>query len=743
MLLVCSLIGVTTLAIVLLLSSRSSERRLAEVERSIEDSIVSKGKVLTENHALALRPMVLDNAFVDMQSLLDRAVAQDTDLVYGLFTSAEGNALAFNLRGTQAVRDEWKKLGFEKAELSLSKASIQRTRRLGQEVVEVAVPLFSEEKEALGTIRYGLSTRRMHLAIAAAKADAKAQQLAFVKLIGVTVVLATLMGILLSRLQAARITRPVQDLTRAATDLAGGDRSVRVNIESGDELELLGFSFNRMVADLAASYDKLEDLNRSLEHKVEERTVALARRNADMRAVLDNVDQGLITVAPDGRMAPERSAVVDKWFGPPEGSATLWQFLHKHSPSFALQLAMGWEQISEDMLPLEVSIDQLPKRLSTSVATYDMRYLPLLHEGTLQSVLVVAADITNQLVHEREEAESRELVQAFRRLMKDRVGFLAFLQEAKGMMETIANSDTAPTVLKTTLHTLKGNAASLELAVIAELCHQLEDGLATKTTLPQLELGLLQDRWRTLNDQINELAPSETALVEVPKGELGALVSLLERSGQSEALSRIQTWKLAPVSRSLARLAEQAQVLGRRLGKGDVDVAVAPTSLRLDPERFGPVFSELVHVIRNAVDHGLEKRDDRVMAGKQPNGRISLRASPSGDAAVLIEIADDGRGIAAESIQEKAKALNLPTGTRASVVDILCHEGFSTSDQVTETSGRGVGMSAVKRRIESMGGRIELQTSIGRGTTWRFVVPLAVGAMGFAATSGLPLTLRS
>ena len=733
MLVVSALISVTTLAIVLLLSSRSSQRRLNDIERSIQDSIVSKGKILTENHALALRGMVSDNAFLDMQSLLDRTVHQDTDLVYGLFTNTDSDTLALSVRRSDAgpqpagltEKDAWKGLGFEKSELAVTKDSIERTQRLGQEVVEVAVPLFGEEKEALGTLRYGVSTRRMHTAIAAAKADAKAQQLDSIKLIGMTVTLATLMGILLSRVQAVRITRPVQDLTRAATDLARGDRSVRVKIESGDELEMLGFSFNRMVWELSTSYEKLEELNRNLEHKVEERTAALASRNDDMRAVLDNVDQGLITVDPHGRMAPERSAVVDKWFGRPEGTPTLWQFLGEHGPAFASNLEAAWDQIREDVLPLEVAIDQLPKRLSTNDATYDLRYLPLLREEELQSVLVVIADITSDLLHEREEAESRELMQAFHRLMKDRAGFRAFLQEASGMLEIIAAPGADGPTLKAALHTLKGNTASLGLSVIAKLCHQLEDGLAAEEKLRPPDLARLQQRWKALNKQLDELAPRDAGLVEVADAELAELASLLERNGQSEALSQIHGWKLEPVSRPLARLAEQARALAKRLGKGDIEVEVAPSSLRLDPERFTPVFSELTHVLRNAIDHGLETRQDRQAAGKKPGGRIGLRASHA-DASVIIEVSDDGRGIDGESVRRRASSPK--AATSADLIAILCREGFSTRSEVNETSGRGVGMAAVKRCVDSMGGLIELQTELGRGTTWRFVVPLAPGS---------------
>ena len=99
MLIVSSIIGGVTLAIVLFLSARSSAQHLRAIEGSIEEGITSKGKVLTENHALALHGMILDNAFLDMQTLLSRAVSQDPDLVYGLFVNSEGDALAFQKRG--------------------------------------------------------------------------------------------------------------------------------------------------------------------------------------------------------------------------------------------------------------------------------------------------------------------------------------------------------------------------------------------------------------------------------------------------------------------------------------------------------------------------------------------------------------------------------------------------------------------------------------------------------------------
>ena len=145
-------------------------------------------------------------------------------------------------------------------------------------------------------------------------------------------------------MQAVRITQPVQALTQAAIDLAAGERSVRVSINSGDELQVLGFSFNRMVEELSHSYRELEEMNRTLEHKVEERTLALAGRNRDMRLVLDNVDQGFVTLSMDGVMASERSAVVDRWFGtgPAEHSGTTYSRPPRISRSASSSAGISW-----------------------------------------------------------------------------------------------------------------------------------------------------------------------------------------------------------------------------------------------------------------------------------------------------------------------------------------------------------------------------------------------------------------
>src|SRR5690606_34735999 len=207
MLLVTAVVGLATLAIVVVTSIRASSRHLAEVQKHIEEGIVSKGKVLVENHALALRSMTLDNAFLDMQALVERAVREDGDLVYGVYVSADGETLAHARAGVPAseeppARDAYRTLGIRENELVVRKFTAARVRRLGEDLLEVVAPVVGEDGELLGTIRYGLSTRRMREALSRAEAESSERLVHSVVLVGSLVTLTMIVALLLSRVQA-------------------------------------------------------------------------------------------------------------------------------------------------------------------------------------------------------------------------------------------------------------------------------------------------------------------------------------------------------------------------------------------------------------------------------------------------------------------------------------------------------------------------------------------------------------
>jgi two-component system, chemotaxis family, sensor kinase CheA len=467
-------------------------------------------------------------------------------------------------------------------------------------------------------------------------------------------------------------------------------------------------------------------MNRTLEQKVMQRTIELASKNRDMRLVLDNVDQGFITLAADGSMALERSAVVDAWFGDCE-TQSFAEYIGKTSRSFSLQFQLGWDQVVEDILPVDVALSQLPERLTAAGRTWSFRYLPFFKDGKLDGVLLVIADISERLAKERDEAEQGELMQGFKRLMLDRSGFSIFFRDASQMVEAICTRslDDDMVVLKRTIHTLKGNSASMGMVVVARLCHALEEQLAQSNTTSDKTLSELFERWNAVNDHIATFSGNVSQrVIEIPEAEYASLVSRLSEDMvlRPELFHQVLAWQLEPAIKPLKRLAEQAKQLARRLEKGELRVDIEATGVRLDPDTWGPFFSELIHVVRNAVDHGLETDAERRESGKPPHGTLVLKASVAAGT-LTFEIGDDGRGIDWEAIARKAKEHNLPHETQAELLEALCADGISTRTAVSSTSGRGVGMAAIRQRVRSLGGRIEVRSVRGVGTHWLIRFP--------------------
>lgn len=159
-----------------------------------------------------------------------------------------------------------------------------------------------------------------------------------------------------------------------------------------------------------------------------------------------------------------------------------------------------------------------------------------------------------------------------------------------------------------------------------------------------------------------------------------------------------------------------------------IAISIAGENTELDKKILDYLAEPLIHLIRNAMDHGIESSEVRQLAGKSGTGRIALKAEVRGNE-VIITIADDGKGIDGAAILESAmkKGFNVShIKTPDQAVDLIFLPGFSTNDEVSEVSGRGVGMDAVKTYVEGIGGRININTAVGTGSTFSLVLPLGM-----------------
>lgn len=177
--------------------------------------------------------------------------------------------------------------------------------------------------------------------------------------------------------------------------------------------------------------------------------------------------------------------------------------------------------------------------------------------------------------------------------------------------------------------------------------------------------------------------------------------------------------RMLPVEDLTEGLPRVVRDISRKSGK-EVELKIEGADIRLDRSILEGLGSPMVHIIRNAVDHGIESRDERLSAGKPASGTISVRAYAGKDRAV-IEISDDGGGIDLDRLKAKAASkgfsqARLASMTGKEVLLLVCVPGLSTSDNVTETSGRGVGMDVVKETVEGLGGSLGIESVKGKGT---------------------------
>lgn len=348
-------------------------------------------------------------------------------------------------------------------------------------------------------------------------------------------------------------------------------------------------------------------------------------------------------------------------------------------------------------------------------------------------VLLHAVDVTHKARErrvarerlERAEVESREWAAISDVVSSNARAFLEYYRDAEQLVKRIVDPKTPLGDLRRDLHTLKGNSGLFGIERLFTLCHSIEENLSVgdEPRLGQRDRNAIVSTWTVLADRLKFVVRAvESEALEVRPEDIEAYTGAVESGASREQLcARVESWLGERVQRRLEWLGSQVESVAHRLNKPVPRVVIdCDDELRLEAETWRSFWSAAVHLVSNAVDHGLESSVERMAAGKPQTGRIALVARAE-DGGFVLSLSDDGRGICEASVrraaQQKYPDIDLSDAT---LVELLCFDGVSTKVSVTQTSGRGVGMSAVLEAAAERGGTFEVESVPEEGTTFTF-----------------------
>ena len=299
-------------------------------------------------------------------------------------------------------------------------------------------------------------------------------------------------------------------------------------------------------------------------------------------------------------------------------------------------------------------------------------------------------------------------------------GFIPLTPSARAEPAPAVPSTPAPTPAATTA------PAPAKVAAPATKGTALSESTSIRVSIERVD---------QLINLVGELVITQSMLAQTAQVELLDNERLYERLQQLERNTRelqesVMSIRMLPVSSVFSRFPRLVRDLAAKMGK-QIELKTFGEATELDRGVIEKITDPLTHLIRNSVDHGIEMEADRIAAGKSAKGTITLSAYHQGGS-VVIQIEDDGRGLNRDKLLAKARERNIhvpENPTDQDVWHLIFAPGFSTAEAVTDISGRGVGMDVVRRNIENLGGRVDLESRTGQGTTISIRLPLTLAIM--------------
>ena len=505
-------------------------------------------------------------------------------------------------------------------------------------------------------------------------------------------------------------------------------------------------AFNRATqlnAELSVKNDEIASLNRGLEDKVRERT-------AEVKALLEYIPQGILSLGDEGIIGTNYSSQLPEILGHSDiAGQSFYDLFLTHTDLSQDDRDQAWQSllasIGQMSFGFEVNADKLPQELIYTGGEQKKAIkltwnIELDEDDTVRHVLVTMLDISSEMQAKQELAEKNREFDRIRQLIdigpaKSVQFFITgrqLLTENQQRLQCEELSAETVKIMFVNMHTLKGAARTLQLKEMASVFHEVEAYYAAI-----LRAGEAIDRARLQSDLAHALdiyhqyehvnqhilgRDDDDSKVAIGRDFLEDAFQLLANLEVNYDLplsvkelihdncDQLTNIIFDSLPMLLEELLSQSEKIARDLGKEPPQLEVDVDEIFVTHQQEMALKHSFIHLLRNAIDHGIETADERQRLGKPPIGTIKVEAKAD-DAHVLIRVSDDGRGLAIGVLRSKALERGdiRPEASLTDIAETIFRPGVSTTTKLSQVSGRGIGMDAIRRFIESVGGRVDIE----------------------------------
>lgn len=502
-----------------------------------------------------------------------------------------------------------------------------------------------------------------------------------------------------------------------------------------------------VIVDLEKAKIELQKYSKNLETMVDERTRQLSQANKTMAAMMDSLGQGFFIFNKSGDVLDVSSKACAHVIEGLPNRKKIWDVL-KIEPAKVEGFQKWMTTVFAEMLPFEDLVPLAPHRYKHSAGlTISLEYHPMRDQDAIENIVVVATDISSLVAAQKQAEQEKEHAKLIIHMIKSKREIHRFIQESRLILKELkkqvhANRLENPNEIFRCLHTLKGGAALFNIKKLSDECHEAEQILSElRTVYSQAGFVALRGKCFDIEEQF-ELFLEETKEIlgsgvtaaerhiEIELKRLNSIANKIEKIPGGGPLAKDLLLELAmePVSRFIEPYNDLVDRTAIALGKSLAPLHIHNGTTLVVPEVYSPLFSTLVHAFRNAVDHGIETPDQRIEAGKSPEGQIEISfkiSQKNQQRSLRICIKDDGRGIDPQAIRRKLDQCSIRHDHLSDfeAIQNVFESQFSTREIVSGISGRGVGMDAVREAALDLGGRCWVESSLGQGTSVFIEVP--------------------